>query len=36
MKDMEVNIVEINNIQYSYDRKNDVLKDFSLRIKRGG
>lgn len=33
---MEVNIVEINNIQYSYDRKNDVLKDFSLRIKRGG
>jgi len=33
---MEENVVEINNIQYSYDRKNIVLNDFSLNIKRGG
>jgi ABC-2 type transport system ATP-binding protein len=33
---MEGNIVEIENIQYSYDRKNIVLMDFSLKIKRGG
>jgi ABC-2 type transport system ATP-binding protein len=33
---MEGNIIEIENIQYSYDKKNIVLMDFSLNIKRGG
>jgi len=33
---MERNIVEIEKIQYSYNRKNIVLMDFSLKIKRGG
>lgn len=33
---MEGNVVEIDNIQYSYDKKNIVLLDFSLKIKRGG
>ncbi|MDR1232233.1 MAG: ABC transporter ATP-binding protein [Spirochaetaceae bacterium] len=33
---MEGNVLEIENIQYSYDRKNMVLTDFSLKIKRGG
>jgi len=33
---MEKNVVEIDNIQYSYDRKNTVLMDFSLNIRRGG
>jgi ABC-2 type transport system ATP-binding protein len=32
---MEENIIEIENIQYYYDRKNMVLMDFSLKIKRG-
>jgi len=31
-----INIIEIENIQYSYDKKNTVLMDFSLNIKRGG
>jgi ABC-2 type transport system ATP-binding protein len=33
---MEGNILEIENIQYSYDGKNMVITDFSLKIKRGG
>ena len=33
---MEGNIVEIENIQFSYNKKNVVLSDFSLKIKRGG
>jgi ABC-2 type transport system ATP-binding protein len=33
---MEGNVLEIENIQYSYDGKNIVLADFSLKIKRGG
>ncbi|WP_461254961.1 ABC transporter ATP-binding protein [Treponema sp. R80B11-R83G3] len=33
---MEGNIIEINNVQYSYDKKNTVLMDFFLNIKRGG
>jgi ABC-2 type transport system ATP-binding protein len=33
---MEGNVLEIENIQYSYDRKNIVLTNFSLKIKRGG
>ena len=33
---MERNVLEIENIQYSYDRKKMVLTDFSLKIKRGG
>jgi ABC-type multidrug transport system ATPase subunit len=33
---MEGNIIEIENIHYSYDKKNTVLMDFSLNIKRGG
>src|SRR5215510_12935881 len=32
---MEGNVVEIDNIQYSYDKKNKVLLDFSLKIRRG-
>jgi ABC-2 type transport system ATP-binding protein len=32
---MEENVIEIENIQYSYDRKNMVLMNFSLKIKRG-
>jgi ABC-type Fe3+/spermidine/putrescine transport system ATPase subunit len=32
---MKGNVVEIENIQYSYDRKNIALMDFSLKIKRG-
>jgi ABC-2 type transport system ATP-binding protein len=33
---MEGNIIEIDNIQYSYSKKNTVLMDFALKIKRGG
>jgi len=33
---MEENVVDIENIQYSYDKKNTVLTNFSLKIKRGG
>jgi len=33
---MAGNVVEIENIQFSYDRKNIVLTDFSLKIRRGG
>jgi len=33
---MEENVVKIDNIQYSYDKKNIVLTDFFLNIKRGG
>jgi len=33
---MERNVVEIDNIQYSYDRKNIILTNFSLNIARGG
>jgi len=33
---MEKNIVDIDTIQYSYDKKNIVLSDFSLNIRRGG
>jgi ABC-2 type transport system ATP-binding protein len=33
---MKGNVVEIESIQYSYDRKNMVLMDFSLQIKHGG
>jgi len=33
---MEGNIVEIENIQFSYNKKNVVLSDFSLKIRRGG
>ena len=33
---MEKNVVDIDTIQYSYDRKNIVLNDFSLNIRRGG
>jgi len=29
-------IIEIDNIQYSYDKKSIVLTDFSLNIRRGG
>ena len=30
---MEGNVVEIENIQFSYDKKNIVLMDFSLKIR---
>jgi len=33
---MEANVIEIENIQYSYNKKSIVLTDFSLNIKRGG
>jgi ABC-2 type transport system ATP-binding protein len=33
---MEGNVIAIENIQFSYDRKNIVLMDFSLKIRRGG
>ncbi|GBU28240.1 hypothetical protein R84B8_01798 [Treponema sp. R8-4-B8] len=33
---MEGTIIEIDNIHYSYDKKNTVLTNFSLNIKRGG
>ncbi|MDR1024947.1 MAG: ATP-binding cassette domain-containing protein, partial [Treponema sp.] len=33
---MEGNVLEIENIQYSYDRKNMILTNFTLKIKRGG
>jgi ABC-2 type transport system ATP-binding protein len=33
---MEGNVLEIENIQYSYNRKNMVLTNFTLKIKRGG
>ena len=33
---MKENVVEIDTIQYSYDKKNIVLSDFSLNIRRGG
>jgi len=33
---MEGNVIEVENIQYLYDKKNIVLANFSLKIKRGG
>jgi len=33
---MEENVVEIDNIQYSYDKKNIIFTNSSLNIKRGG
>jgi ABC-2 type transport system ATP-binding protein len=33
---MEGTVVEIENIQFSYDKKNTVLTDFSLKIRREG
>jgi len=33
---MEGNVVAIENIQFSYNKKNIVLMNFSLKIRRGG
>jgi len=33
---VEANVIEIESIQYSYNKKSIVLTDFSLNIKRGG
>jgi ABC-2 type transport system ATP-binding protein len=32
---VEENVIEIENIQYSYDKKTTILSDFSLKINRG-
>ena len=29
-------MISIDNVSFSYDKRNDVIKDFSLKIERGG